>query len=89
MIDRQSPGPQGMGNAQAWWGLCRPRPQLESRLRPSGSHRRRHRRSDRLTEDHDTLVLGKAHLVAQLQLLLQTACLHLPRNAEAEILAQL
>jgi len=43
---------------------------------------------DQRSRENGQIRLGKAYLVSRLQMLLQTARLHLPRNAEAERLAQ-
>lgn len=43
---------------------------------------------DRRTVVGDEVRLGKAYLVARLQALLQTSCLHLPKTDEAEALAR-
>jgi hypothetical protein len=43
---------------------------------------------DRRSEDGNVIQLGKAYLVTQLKILLQTGQLHLPRTREAETLAQ-
>lgn len=42
---------------------------------------------DRRTQSHGTVTLGKAFLVCRLQTLLQSNRIHLPRTAEAEVLA--
>lgn len=42
----------------------------------------------RIEENHNEIGLGKAWLIARLQLLLQTQRLHLPENSEARILAK-
>lgn len=42
---------------------------------------------DRCTEDGRKVILGKAYLVSRLQNLLQSGRLHLPRTAEAQVLA--
>ncbi len=43
---------------------------------------------DRRTREGGAIILGKAYLVARLQMLLQEKRLHLPRMKESEILAQ-
>jgi len=43
---------------------------------------------DQLVEDGNSITLGKARLVTQLQLLLQSGRLHLPQSPEAEILGK-
>ncbi|HSL82165.1 MAG TPA: hypothetical protein VLF66_05280 [Thermoanaerobaculia bacterium] len=43
---------------------------------------------DRRSEEGKQIILGKAFLVTRLQTLLQTIRLHLPRNPEAQALAQ-
>jgi hypothetical protein len=43
---------------------------------------------DRRTEDGHKVILGKAYLVSRLQTLLQSGRIHLPRTAEAEVLAE-
>ena len=43
---------------------------------------------DRRTEERGQITLGKAWLVSHLQALLQTRRLHLPKTAEAEVLAK-
>jgi hypothetical protein len=43
---------------------------------------------DRRTEDWPKVELGKAYLVARLQMLLQTGRIHLPRTPQAEALAK-
>jgi hypothetical protein len=43
---------------------------------------------DRRTANHREVKLGKAFLVSRLQALLQTRRVHLPRTAEAEVLAR-
>ena len=42
---------------------------------------------DRRTRERGEITIGKAFLVSRLQTLLQTARVHLPRTAEAEVLA--
>ena len=43
---------------------------------------------DRRSEDSREVKLGKAWLVSRLQALLQQGCIHLPRTAEAQVLAR-
>lgn len=54
-----------------------------SRLRPVFFNH-----GDRRTEEDNVIRLGKAYLVTQLKVLLQTGQLHLPQTPEAETLAQ-
>ena len=62
---------------------------FNSRVRDTGVAAVYFTHGDRRTEVHySEVILGKAYLVARLQTLLQTRCLHLPRTAEAETLAQ-